>query len=179
MKACLALVFMMAVGVWTDSVPIPKPAMMRKCRRPSTQEDGPHCQAAMRKWRWDDPGTSRSCVSYLYGGCRGTDNLFATQAECEEECQLMTRVPHCPPPPVRTGTLEAGCQYKDRMKMEDGCREEYITCPNKEPTSPCQPILHAMQLPPDCQYIQVKGVDGCSRSMIDCKNGPNRETAST
>jgi hypothetical protein len=47
------------------------------------------CKGYIKKWTFDE--TESACVSYVYGGCNGTKNLFDT----EEECQAV-----CPPSPL-------------------------------------------------------------------------------
>jgi hypothetical protein len=31
---------------------------------------------------------TEACVPYIYGGCRGTENLYANQAECLKKCDI-------------------------------------------------------------------------------------------
>jgi hypothetical protein len=37
---------------------------------------------------WTYDAAQGKCVSYVYGGCRGTDNLFISENECKEKCLL-------------------------------------------------------------------------------------------
>ncbi|BFF96228.1 male accessory gland serine protease inhibitor-like [Drosophila madeirensis] len=54
------------------------------CGLPSSQNgDGVRaCLAYIPSWSYD----GRTCVSFIYGGCGGNDNRFASQAECEAKC---------------------------------------------------------------------------------------------
>jgi len=42
------------------------------------------CMAFIPKWTFSK--SEGKCVSYMYGGCRGTKNLFDSEAECKAEC---------------------------------------------------------------------------------------------
>lgn len=56
------------------------------CRQP--QDSGP-CRAVILRW-WHNPETGR-CESFIYGGCEGNANNFASKELCEQAC---------PPPDV-------------------------------------------------------------------------------
>ena len=43
------------------------------------------CMALIPKWTFSS--SEGGCVSYMYGGCRGSDNLFDTKEECQQKCQ--------------------------------------------------------------------------------------------
>jgi len=43
------------------------------------------CMALIPKWTFSSE--EGGCVEYMYGGCRGTDNLFDTKEECQQKCQ--------------------------------------------------------------------------------------------
>ncbi|XP_060665334.1 proteinase inhibitor-like [Drosophila nasuta] len=54
----------------------------KKCNaKPS--ETGP-CKAAFPMWRFIK--ATRQCESFLYGGCKGTKNLFEDEEECIAQC---------------------------------------------------------------------------------------------
>ena len=42
------------------------------------------CLAMVSKWTFS--AAEGRCAPYSYGGCRGTANLFNTEAECEAKC---------------------------------------------------------------------------------------------
>ncbi|MGH0178274.1 UNVERIFIED_CONTAM: hypothetical protein FKN15_076744 [Acipenser sinensis] len=46
-------------------------------------EVGP-CEALMQRFFYNS--TSGSCQTFIYGGCRGNDNNYLTQAECQAKC---------------------------------------------------------------------------------------------
>ncbi|VUZ46680.1 unnamed protein product, partial [Hymenolepis diminuta] len=42
------------------------------------------CRAAQSRWFYDT--SSRKCEEFIYGGCRGNENNFATKEACEAKC---------------------------------------------------------------------------------------------
>ena len=66
------------------------------------------CLAHRPMWTYDSK--QAKCVEYVYGGCRGTKNLFTTEAECQSACPMKaakaateetwTRPESCSLPPV-------------------------------------------------------------------------------
>ena len=52
------------------------------CSQP--QKSGP-CHGQFVRWFYDKE--KALCSQFLYGGCLGNDNRFATQEECENRCQ--------------------------------------------------------------------------------------------
>jgi len=46
------------------------------------------CEAFIPKWTFSK--TEGKCVQYIYGGCRGTKNLFNSEAQCKAECANKT-----------------------------------------------------------------------------------------
>ena len=67
------------------------------CRQ--RQEVGP-CRAAKPRWFFNQE--IGACEQFLFGGCRGNDNNFLSQDECEERC-----VDRQLPPPIDVSTLPA------------------------------------------------------------------------
>ncbi|XP_071535853.1 uncharacterized protein [Panulirus ornatus] len=55
------------------------------CKLPSVS-DGAVCGAFMSKWTFDI--TTKKCKEIVYGGCKGTENLYETEAECKASCSL-------------------------------------------------------------------------------------------
>ncbi|XP_005182678.1 kunitz-like toxin PcKuz3 [Musca domestica] len=43
------------------------------------------CRAEIPKFTYN--AASNECISFVYGGCHGNDNNFATKEECEEKCK--------------------------------------------------------------------------------------------
>lgn len=51
-------------------------------------EPGP-CQSYFPRWYFDT--TTGTCVSFIFGGCRGNRNNFLTLDECQSACSVMTQ----------------------------------------------------------------------------------------
>ncbi|KAM9059335.1 eppin-like [Megaptera novaeangliae] len=47
------------------------------------KEPGP-CLAFFRRWWYDK--TNNTCSSFIYGGCKGNNNNFQSQAICQSTC---------------------------------------------------------------------------------------------
>ncbi|CAM9922509.1 unnamed protein product [Lampetra planeri] len=43
-----------------------------------------HCRARLSRWFYD--GDSRSCQSFIYGGCKGNGNNFELEEQCLQRC---------------------------------------------------------------------------------------------
>ncbi|KAH8418856.1 hypothetical protein KR222_004590 [Zaprionus bogoriensis] len=53
-----------------------------KCNDKPTNT-GP-CKAAFPKWRFIK--ATRQCEPFIYGGCKGTKNMFDSEDECKKHC---------------------------------------------------------------------------------------------
>ena len=53
-------------------------------------EIGP-CDQPEEKWFYNS--TSSSCESFMFSGCRGNRNRFATQTSCQDECAQEAEAP--------------------------------------------------------------------------------------
>ena len=74
-----------------------------KCLLPAMNPDQRFvCLADMTKWTFN----GEKCVQFSYGGCGGTENLYDTETECNEECN--------PAAMGRPRTLEACSLPRDR-----------------------------------------------------------------
>jgi len=159
----LFLILCLALTVLAESEPLPGSQIQRQCRRPP--ETGT-CKAAFRKWHFDDQ--QQRCKEFIYGGCDGNNNRFATEAECLEKCR---RVPRCYPvqqPP----TVPTGCALNSYMRRLDGCTGYYVECPTAQPTGQCPAFEKFENVPDDCVVKQYKAVDGCARLVLDCTQRP-------
>ncbi|CAG0880940.1 unnamed protein product [Darwinula stevensoni] len=60
------------------------------CEQPPLKTEGGgdipaiSCTAYIPKWTFDS--SQGNCVQYIYGGCRGSENLFDTQKQCQAAC---------------------------------------------------------------------------------------------
>ncbi|CAB4056301.1 unnamed protein product [Lepeophtheirus salmonis] len=54
------------------------------CDLPPVHRGPITCEAYIEKWTYDKK--SGKCVQFIYGGCFGTKNNFASKADCENTC---------------------------------------------------------------------------------------------
>ena len=54
------------------------------CALPPVSPGPLSCAGFARKWTFSQ--SEGACVPYIYGGCRATRNLFATEAACKAQC---------------------------------------------------------------------------------------------
>lgn len=107
-----------------------------RCHEPVVP--GP-CEAAIPRYSYD--GASRSCQSFVYGGCQGNGNNFETKGECEANCGLATGVvcEHCGSDPgVCPVTTDcAACPSLNGLGTAEGtaCTEPGLRCSHD--TSAC------------------------------------------
>ena len=52
------------------------------------KDPGP-CQAFFKNWYFD--AASEECVEFVYGGCGGNNNRFATKDECKNTCRELLK----------------------------------------------------------------------------------------
>ncbi|XP_046638557.1 kunitz-type serine protease inhibitor textilinin-3-like [Daphnia pulicaria] len=55
------------------------------CSLPPMMAGEKKCKSYIPKWTFNE--TQATCVSYVYGGCNGTKNLFDTEGECQATCR--------------------------------------------------------------------------------------------
>lgn len=72
------------VGAATDNSRIVFPDSGNICDLPPIQPGPIACTAFQPRWTYD--GRQGKCVEYVYGGCRGTKNLFETESDCQAAC---------------------------------------------------------------------------------------------
>ena len=51
------------------------------------EEDSGPCQAYFNRWRFDE--SSGQCIEFVYGGCGGNNNRFASREECRRTCRSL------------------------------------------------------------------------------------------
>ena len=56
------------------------------CSLPPVMAGEKKCKGYIKKWTFNE--TEETCVTYIYGGCNGTRNLFDTEEECQSPCPL-------------------------------------------------------------------------------------------
>lgn len=43
------------------------------------------CKAIIHRWYFDD--STKTCMTFIYGGCDGNENNFYTEKDCKETCK--------------------------------------------------------------------------------------------
>lgn len=84
------------------------PELSGPCGLPSLQ--GP-CKAYEPRWAYSS--SIRQCQSFIYGGCEGNDNNFASKEACEETCPY-PKTHHC-----------KSCKPKSKM-VTSFCRSDFV-----------------------------------------------------
>ena len=57
------------------------------CSLPPMMAGEKKCKSYINKWTFNE--TEAACVSYIYGGCNGTKNLFDTEGDCQASCPTL------------------------------------------------------------------------------------------
>ncbi|XP_037777653.1 uncharacterized protein LOC119574483 [Penaeus monodon] len=123
-------------------------ASVPRCLQP--QEAGP-CRASFLVWAYD--AASETCVTFIYGGCKGNDNNFMTEQQCLAAC------PDEVPCPEDTSKV---CRVS-----ETSCRN--ASCPANE--------LAACRVTPctcDVSFVSEEGeeVDCHKADAVEAADGP-------
>lgn len=150
-----------------------------RCEQPV--EPGP-CRAQLPRWH-HDPDTGE-CERFLYGGCGGNDNNFATQAACEaacprcddalcephQQCQLF-RDPRCLEKQKRCERIcGEGCDERcdpvpfcadtcDRAACPAGTRCELIEV--QCVSEPCPPVRQCVPVADPCEDVVCAAFQQC------------------
>ncbi|MGH0139033.1 UNVERIFIED_CONTAM: hypothetical protein FKN15_068352 [Acipenser sinensis] len=95
------------------------------------------CRASMRRFFYN--ATSGSCQLFVYGGCRGNDNNYKTQAECQAKCSENRLPVHMP------AMKHAAPKYEDHCltQVEVGpCRAAFPSWYYDSATQDCLPFIY-------------------------------------
>ncbi|XP_058882622.1 actinia tenebrosa protease inhibitors-like [Acipenser ruthenus] len=95
------------------------------------------CRASMRRFFYN--ATSGSCQLFVYGGCRGNDNNYKTQAECQAKCSENRLPVHMP------AMKHAAPKYEDHClaQVEVGpCRAAFRSWYYDSATQDCLPFIY-------------------------------------
>ncbi|XP_033848760.1 papilin isoform X1 [Acipenser ruthenus] len=95
------------------------------------------CRASMQRFFYNS--TSGSCQHFIYGGCRGNDNNYRTQAECQAKCSENRLPAHLP---VMKPT---SAEYKDHclaQKEVGPCRAAFPSWYYNSATQDCLPFIY-------------------------------------
>ncbi|KAK6180449.1 hypothetical protein SNE40_012601 [Patella caerulea] len=137
-------------------VPIPVPAI---CKLPKVT--GP-CRAYFPRYYYNT--RTNECTKFIYGGCRGNENRFRSEDECEHTCRVPVPVPAICKLPKVTGPcrgafpryyyntrtnectkfIYGGCQgNENRFRSEDECEHTCrvpvpAICKLPKVTGPCR-----------------------------------------
>merc|ERR1712232_1037965 len=74
-----------------------------------------HCRANVTRWHYNN--STNRCEKFFYGGCRGNENRFTTEDECQTACACTL-----PPDAGQGEALIPSWYYNDRT----GRCEEFI-----------------------------------------------------
>ncbi len=147
------------------------------------QPDPGPCRAFLPRWHYDE--VNGRCERFIYGGCGGNDNNFATQAACEAACRpdsagqcelppdkgpclaLIPRWAHDP----RTGSCRSfvwgGCggnenNYATREECERRCGVEIDECAQPADPGPCRAAIAQWYHDPDSGQCEKFTYGGCA-----------------
>ncbi|MGH0126125.1 UNVERIFIED_CONTAM: hypothetical protein FKN15_025482 [Acipenser sinensis] len=95
------------------------------------------CEALMQRFFYNS--TSGSCQTFIYGGCRGNDNNYLTQAECQAKCSENRLPAHLPV------MKPASAEYQDHclaQKEVGPCRAAFPSWYYNSATQDCLPFIY-------------------------------------
>ncbi len=89
-------------------------------------DPGP-CEAAIPRYYFEEGGR---CLEFMYGGCEGNENNFATLEECDAECQRYADVCYSCEADGVCGEALSDCSNcpPDRLAQGDACVEQGLHC---------------------------------------------------
>ncbi|XP_056139180.1 kunitz-type protease inhibitor 2 isoform X2 [Lampris incognitus] len=120
------------------------------------------CRAALRHWYHD--GQTRTCKTFIYGGCRGNKNNYVTEESCRAACTV-TVIPSSRKVQTETQTPNA----------EDQAAKDYKEyCAPAADTGPCRAAFTMYYYQPSTGTCQTFIYGGCRgnnnryRSLEEC-----------
>jgi len=128
------------------------------CKLPSAVGD---CRAAIPRWYFNDE--SKECEEFVWGGCDGNANNFASKSKCEIRCKDE------PPSEERQNASEAKSEGTSEVK--EGSTNAICNLP--EDGGRCRALLERYRFNPEtrkCEIFQYGGCGGNENNFEDIKD---------
>ena len=116
------------------------------CKLPAAVGD---CRAAIPRWYYNE--ASNICEEFIWGGCDGNDNNFASKSKCESRCKPMPVDPN----KERIGKITSGLDSSTKSTTTN----EICTLP--EDGGRCRAVMERYRFDPEIHKCVVFQYGGC------------------
>ncbi|KAM4627346.1 kunitz-type protease inhibitor 2 [Polymixia lowei] len=135
--------------VSTTQVSLPEMSATEFAERCEAEPKAGPCRASFKHWYYDS--TTRTCQSFMYGGCRGNKNNYETEEACMTACTV-TVLPSSRKGPAKVASPAPGDQVAKEYKEH---------CSADSDPGPCRAAFPMFYFQPSSGTCQTFIYGGC------------------